>query len=225
MTKIVAILPIKANSERIPGKNFKLFNGKPLFYWIVETLLSINRIDQIVINTDAKKTLLDLGLKESKRIKIRDRSVDICGDYVDMNKVIEDDISNIPSELYIMTHTTNPLLSAKTIIASIDAFLTQRDRSGVDSLFSVNSVQARFYDKFVSAINHNPDDLIPTQELCPLYEENSNLYIFTIDSFKEKNRRIGINPMMFETPKLESFDIDSSDDWTIAESVAKNKKM
>ena len=51
--KIVALLPMKAHSERVKGKNFKIFNGKPLYKWILDTLLSTNIIDKVVINTDA----------------------------------------------------------------------------------------------------------------------------------------------------------------------------
>ena len=55
--KIVALLPLKAHSERIPGKNFKPLAGKPLFRWILDTLLGIDAIDRVVINTDAQHEL------------------------------------------------------------------------------------------------------------------------------------------------------------------------
>jgi CMP-N-acetylneuraminic acid synthetase len=91
---------------------------------------------------------------------------------------------------------------------------------GKDSLFTVNEYQTRFYRKDGSAVNHDPDVLLPTQELEPWYEENSNLYIFTKDSFRKTNARIGAAPILFPTPTLESADIDNATQWRIAEIIA-----
>jgi len=112
--KTVALLPMKANSERVPGKNFKIFAGRPLFQWILETLLEINEIERVVINTDAREILSANGLEETERILIRDRKPDLQGDLVSMNRIIEDDLAAVDAESYVMTHTTNPLLSADT---------------------------------------------------------------------------------------------------------------
>ena len=103
---------MKANSERVKGKNFKEFNGKPLFQWTLDALLAIKEIDQVIINTDARDVLAENGLIETDRIVIRDRKQDICGDTVSMNAVIiEDDVKNVDADIYLMTHTTNPLLT------------------------------------------------------------------------------------------------------------------
>ena len=112
--RIVALLPMKANSERVKGKNFKLLAGKPLFQWILDALLENKEIDQVVINTDAKHILIENGLIESDRVLIRERKPELCGDLVSMNLILEDDIANVPADTYIMTHTTNPLISALT---------------------------------------------------------------------------------------------------------------
>ena len=89
--KIVALLPMKANSERVKGKNFRDFNGKPLFRWILDTLLAVEEIDQVIINTDARAILAENGLVDSERVKIRDRKPEICGDLVSMNLILADD--------------------------------------------------------------------------------------------------------------------------------------
>ena len=112
---LVALLPMKANSERVKGKNFREFAGKPLFRWILDTLLDVDEIDCIVINTDARSILAEHGLVETNRIMIRDRKADLCGDRVSMNMIIEDDINNVKADTYLMTHTTNPLLSSSTV--------------------------------------------------------------------------------------------------------------
>jgi CMP-N-acetylneuraminic acid synthetase len=214
--KIVALLPMKANSVRVKGKNFREFCGKPLFRWILDTLLDVREIDQIIINTDARHILADNGLVDTDRILIRDRKPEICGDAVSMNLVLADDVANVPADLYLMTHTTNPLMSATTIRGAIEAFRAKQGTGQADSLFTVDKIQTRFYRADCSPVNHDPDNLIPTQNLEPWYEENSNLYIFTADSFAKTHARIGKQPMMFEGPFFESIDIDTPQDWDFA---------
>ena len=215
--RIVALLPMKANSERVKGKNFRDFGGKPLFKWMLDTLLSVAEIDLIVINTDARHILAEYGLIDNERILIRDRHEEICGDLISMNLIIKDDIKNIDADIYLMTHTTNPFLSRHSVQAAIEKFQITVKAGGTDSLFTVNKVQDRFYDVDVQPINHDPANLIRTQDLDPWYQENSNLYLFSKDSFYKTDARIGANPTMLVTAPYESTDIDTPDDWELGE--------
>jgi CMP-N-acetylneuraminic acid synthetase len=215
--RIVALLPMKANSERVKGKNFRDFGGKPLFKWVLDTLLSVAEIDLIVINTDARHILAEYGLIDNERILIRDRHEEICGDLISMNLIIKDDIKNIDADIYLMTHTTNPFLSRHSVQAAIEKFQITVKAGGTDSLFTVNKVQDRFYDVDVQPINHDPANLIRTQDLDPWYQENSNLYLFSKDSFFKTDARIGANPTMLVTAPYESTDIDTPDDWELGE--------
>ena len=219
MTKI-ALLPMKANSQRVPGKNFRLFAGKPLFAWILDTLLAVEDITKIVINTDAQNELAASGLQTSERVIVQQRPKHLCGDEVSMNLILAHDIASNPADTYLMTHTTNPFLSVKSIEAALENY-SQGLRDGHDSLFTVDPVQTRFYREDVTPINHDPANLVQTQDLEPWYAENSNLYIFSRDSFESTQARIGKNPIMLATPKYESVDIDTSDDWFFAERLAK----
>ncbi len=212
---------MKAHSERVKGKNFRLFNGKPLFRWILDTLLSVEAISRVVINTDARSILAQNGLTEGPRLTIRDRKSEICGDFVSMNRVLADDVAAVPADFYVMTHVTNPLLSSSSIRAALQRFQQAAQTGTADSLFTVNRYQTRFYRADASAINHDPDNLVRTQDLEPWFEENSNLYIFTRASFGSTKARIGRNPVMFETPRLESLEIDDQTDWDIAEIVCR----
>jgi CMP-N-acetylneuraminic acid synthetase len=207
---------MKANSERVKGKNFRQFNNKPLFRWILDTLLEVVEIDQVIINTDARHILADNGLIDSQRVMIRDRKPEICGDMVSMNLVLADDVENVDADIYLMTHTTNPLIGADTIRRALAAFKNALAESDVDSLFTVDKIQTRFYRADGTPVNHDPDNLVRTQDLEPWFEENSNLYIFTRDSFAKTNARIGVSPMLFESPKFESIDIDTPEDWDFA---------
>jgi CMP-N-acetylneuraminic acid synthetase len=207
---------MKANSERVRGKNFREFCGKPLFRWMLDTLLQVDEIDRVVINTDARQILADNGLVESERVLIRDRKPQICGDHVSMNLVLADDVANVDADVYLMTHTTNPLMSAETVRRALAAFREGQAAGKADSLFTVDKVQQRFYRADGSAVNHDPDNLIRTQDLEPWYQENSNLYIFTRDSFAKTDARIGRQPLLYEGPSFESIDIDTPQDWDFA---------
>jgi len=220
----VALLPMKAHSARVSGKNFREFAGKPLFRWILDTLLSVSEIDRIVINTDAREILAEKGLVETDRILIRDRKPEICGDFVSMNLVIADDLENIEADTFLMTHTTNPLLSVASIREALAAYSKGVAAGSHDSLFTVNKFQTRFYRKDASPVNHDPDNLIRTQDLEPWYEENSNLYIFSKESFLASQARIGKTPILLETPRRESADIDDQEGWDIAEIMAEASK-
>jgi CMP-N-acetylneuraminic acid synthetase len=212
---------MKANSERVRGKNFRLFNGKPLFKWILDTLLAVPEIDQVIINTDARHILAENGLVETDRIVIRDRKPEICGDFVSMNLVLADDVANVPADIYVMTHTTNPLLSLESLRGAIALYQQAVAAGSGDSVFTVNKFQTRFYREDCSAINHDPNNLIRTQDLEPWFEENSNLYVFSADSFASTNARIGKKPQMFEMGRSESVDIDDQESWYMAEAMSK----
>jgi CMP-N-acetylneuraminic acid synthetase len=218
--RLIALLPLKGHSARVPGKNFKSFAGRPLVRHILDTLLEVSAIERVVINTDARETLEALGIGDSRRVLIRDRRPEICGDLVSMNRVIDDDLDAVASDVYLMTHTTNPLLGAGTITRAIEAFAADRAAGRADSLFTVNRFQTRFYDATGGAINHDPANLVRTQDLEPWFEENSNLYLFTRESFAQTKARIGARPMMFETPRTESMDIDDLEGWHMAEALA-----
>lgn len=222
---IIALLPIKGHSERIKGKNFRPFANKPLFRWILDTLLSLPEIERVVINSDARSILSEHGLQETERILIRDRKPELCGDHVSMNRILADDVAAIPAAIYVMTHTTNPLVSTGTIRDALARFQLALHAGGADSLFSVTRHQTRFYRPDGSAVNHDPDNLVRTQDLEPWYEENSNLYLFTPASFAETRARIGRKPLLFETPRLESVDIDDQVGWNLAEILALHRQL
>lgn len=218
--RCVALLPMKANSQRVKGKNFRPLHGKPLFRWILDSLLANEAIDCVVINTDARAILAENGLVDSDRVIIRDRKPELCGDTVSMNLILADDIAAMPAETYLMTHTTNPMLTSATIAEALAAYRAAISTGAADSLFTVNKIQTRFYRADASAVNHDPDNLIQTQDLEPWFEENSNLYIFSPGSFAAANARIGKKPVLHVMDKTEAIDIDTPEDWALAEAVA-----
>lgn len=216
---LTALVPMKANSQRVQGKNFKVLGGKPLYRWILDTLLSVDDVERIIINTDAAVLLNDPILNSDERIILRDRQESLRGDTVSMNRILASDVAFDTADKFLMTHTTNPFLSSESISRALGEFENARSSGVADSLFSVNRFQTRLYRSDGSPINHDPENLVQTQDLEPWFEENSCLYIFSRESFSATRARIGKRPMMFETPHFESIDIDTPDDWALAELV------
>lgn len=215
--KVIALVPIKDHSERVEGKNFRDFCGKPLYHHIIHMLDRVYAVDEIVIDTDSPRVVAEApGL--SRKVRIIERPEELCGDHVSTNRLFEHDLSRTEADIYIQTHATNPILKAETIAKALAQFISIEDE--YDSLFSVNKYQSRFYLCDGTAVNHDPENLIRTQDLRSMYEENSSLYIFTKESFKLKGRRIGVKPFMYATPPIESIDIDDEYTFRIAELLA-----
>jgi CMP-N-acetylneuraminic acid synthetase len=208
---VVAFVPMRHSSERVPGKNYRPFNGVPLFHRIVSTLLSVDRITKVVIDTDSP-TVKDQVAETFPTVDVVDRPEHLLGGHTPMTDVLQYDASQVRSEWYLQTHTTNPLLRASTIEAALDRMEHQAGER--DSLFSVT----RLYAADGSALNHDPKVLLRTQDLPPIYEENSNLYLFTAEQIAE-GRRMGDRPILFEIDPLEAVDIDEEPDFVLAEAL------
>lgn len=219
---VIALLPLKGHSQRVPHKNIRHCGGKPLMLWILDTLLHIQTVERVVVNTDSDEIVGIINKLDNTRIVVHRRPRAMQGDEVSMNKIIAYDIDKYPSKHYLQTHATNPLLSSSTIDDAITAYFSKLDL--YDSLYTVNKHQARFYDHNHAPINHDPNNLIPTQNLDPVYEENSNIYIFSATSFKATNTRIGVSPQLFPMNKHEALDIDTIEDFRVADIILTDSK-
>ena len=212
--KLTALVPMRHHSQRVPGKNYRDLAGKPLYQHIIETLLAVPEVNEIVVDTDSDPVMN--GLRANfPQVKIIVRPERLRADAIPMNEILLYDTEQYPADFYLQTHSTNPLLKAETISRAIQLLITNYPT--YDSLFSVTRWQTRFYDKDGNAVNHNPRELIQTQDLPPMYEENSCIYIFTRENLLKKRHRIGDAPLMFEIPRLESVDIDEESDFQIAD--------
>lgn len=214
---MVAIIPMRHNSERVPGKNYRLLAGKPLYHHILETLLSVSEIDEIVIDTDS-----DLIIEDAARafpdVRILLRPVGLRAGEVPMNDVLLNTVGQVDADYIVQTHSTNPFLSSGTLRMAIRAFHTGLD--DFDSVFGVTRLQARLWDQRTRPINHDPSVLLRTQDLAPVYVENSCFYIFGKSTFVATGNRIGPNPAMQEVPAIEAIDIDEEADFELALAIA-----
>lgn len=216
--KLAALVPMRHHSQRVPGKNYRPLAGKPLFHHIIETLIKVPEIDSIMIDTDSKP-ILDEVPRLFPDVKLIQRPSHLLADDVPMNDILLHDTAQVKADFYLQTHSTNPLLKPETISNAIKLLVTNYPKN--DSLFSVTRLQTRLYFQDGKAINHNPLELIQTQDLPPVYEENSCLYIFTRENLERKNHRIGDSPLMFEIPRLEAIDIDEESDFQLADVLMK----
>jgi N-acylneuraminate cytidylyltransferase len=213
---ISAFIPLKGHSARVPGKNLRDFNGRPLFHAIVESLQIADRVETIYIDTDSADIAHSAAALDD--VIVIDRRPGLVGDEVSVNLLIAEFLDTHDDADLIQTHATNPLLRAGTVDAAIDEYSSD---SSISSLFAVTRYQARFYDGNLAAINHDPAELIPTQNLNPLFMENSNFYIFSRDGFLKNDRRITDATRMFEIDPLEAIDIDEEADFALAAAVAR----
>ncbi len=212
--KIVALVPMRHHSVRVPGKNYRPLAGKPLYQHILATLLACPEIHEVVVDTDSD--VIATGVRAAfPQVRVIERPEHLRADSIPMNEILMYDTSQAPADLYLQTHSTNPLLRAETVSRAIQTL--QANYPAYDTLFSVTRLQSRLWDGLARPINHNPAILLRTQDLPPVYEENSCIYLFSRQTLEVQRNRIGVRPYLFEIERDEAQDIDEEIDFTIAD--------
>ena len=221
MNKLVALVPMRHHSQRVPGKNYRPLAGKPLYQHILETLLVVPEITGIIVDTDSPPVIKSLK-RNFPQVQVIDRPENLRADTIPINEILLHDTSLVNADFYLQTHSTNPLLRPETISKAIQAFLA--DYPVHDSLFSVTRLQTRLYDHRGHPLNHDPQILLQTQDLPPVYEENSCMYIFTRENLSRRRNRLGERPLMFEIDADEAWDIDEELDFAIADFLLSRRR-
>jgi CMP-N-acetylneuraminic acid synthetase len=219
MPRTVAIVPMRHNSERVPGKNYRPLAGIPLYHHIVGALLSVPEIDSVVIDTDSEFIVDDCAL-HFPEVSVLLRPEHLRDGEIAMNEVLLNTLDQIEVDVALQTHSTNPFLKPETISAALQMF--GKPARAFDSIFSVTRLQARLWDASTQPVNHDPSVLSRTQDLPPLFIENSCFFIFTPDLLRRRRNRIGERPQMFEMSPLEAVDIDIEEDFALAAALAES---
>lgn len=219
MTRTVAIVPMRHNSERVPGKNYRPLAGIPLYHHVVRTLSAVDAIDTIVVDTDSPVIMEDCQ-EHFPIVRVLARPEHLRDGNIPMNDVLLNTLDQVDADVVLQTHSTNPFLKPDTISAALRLFAAA-DRT-FDSIFSVTRLQARLWDSDTRPINHDPSVLLRTQDLAPLFVENSCFFIFPPELLQERGNRIGARPFMFEMPALEAVDIDTEEDFALASAIAQS---
>lgn len=214
--KIVAFVPIKLNSQRLPHKNLLPIAGRPLCYHICRTLMDIKGIDETYVYcSDPKVT--DYVPKDVTFLK-RDAYLD--GDLVKGKEIYERFIAEVDADIYILAHTTSPFIKRE----SIENALGKVTNEGYDSAFSAERKQTFCWYKG-KPINYDLEDVPRTQDMEPVWVETSAFFIFKKEIFVEHGRRIGFHPYIQEVSGMETVDIDTREDYDFAVGMAEGKSQ
>jgi CMP-N-acetylneuraminic acid synthetase len=219
--KIVALVPMRHHSQRVPGKNYRTLAGKPLYRHILDTLLACPEIAQVAVDTDSLVVIE--GLKAGyPGVMVIERPEHLRAPEIPMNEILMYDTDQIPADLYLQTHSTNPMLTSVSISTALQKLTAVYP--AYDSLFSVTRFQRRLWDGLARPVNHNPAILLQTQDLPPLFEENSCMYMFTRSTLETKRNRIGDRPYLFEISASEAWDIDDEEDFYLTDLMLTHRK-
>ncbi len=214
--KIVAMVPIKLNSERVKEKNLRPFcDGKPLIRFILETLVQCRKIDEVYVycSSDRIRDYLIDGVKYLRRPAFLDLNTSNCND------IIREFIKEVDADYYVVSHATAPFTRPESINRCIESVISS---DMYDSSFTVEKIQT-FMWKDGKPMNFNPDHFPRTQDLSPIYMETSGAFVFSKDVFKKYHRRVGVSPCLVEVDPMESCDIDTEYDMAVAQSLYKYK--
>lgn len=212
--KVVALIPIKLNNQRIPQKNIKKFSdGTPLMSLIQRTCLKVKQLDDIYVYCSDP----DVGAFIESEVKYLERPRYLDADNINSNDIIQEFIKTIDADIYVETHATGPFTSSESIDACISAVAS----GDFDSAFLAKKVQ-EFLWKDGTALNFDIQDFPRTQDLIPIYSEAPGAYVFTKQTFQKYGRRVGIVPYIHEVSGSESWDIDYPEDFEIADAIYTN---
>ena len=205
---MIIFIPIKHISQRVPNKNFRIFNNEPLYK---NTLLKFTQ-DEVWVDTDSD-VIIDQIRKDERlnNINLIKRKKTLLGHKTSVCDLIIDFIKERQiAEPIVQIHVTSPFLKRETIIKAY------KNINNYDSIVSCNLHQSRFWRKEsygYTPVNHNPIKLEQTQDLPTYYEENSAFYIFEPNVILASGNRIGANPFFFPISRPENLDIDVEQDW------------
>lgn len=214
--ELVALVPMRHHSERVPGKNYRPLRGRPLYTYVLDSLLACPEIHEVIVDTDSPKIREGLAATYPT-VRILERPEDLRGGDVPMNRVLRHDVGQVEADAYLQTHSTNPLVRPQTFRAAIRAF--RESAPAHDALFSVTPFRKRLWTAEAKPVHHDPAVLLRTQDLPPLYEENSCIYLFDREAFLETGSRLGRRPALFEMDPAEALDIDDEADFRLVEAI------
>lgn len=208
--KIIAIMPLKLNNERLPGKNTKLLGRKPLLSYELENLLETKRIDNIFVycsNEDVRKFL-------PSNINFLKRSSALDLPTANFTQIFECFSKEVDADIYVYAHATAPFITMQTMIECIDAVKSGK----YDSAFCATKIQD-FLWQDGKPLNFDATNLPRSQDLKVIYRETSGVYVFTKDVFNKFHRRIGEKPFIKEVSYKEAVDINNPEDFELAQAL------
>jgi CMP-N-acetylneuraminic acid synthetase len=205
--KIVALVPIKLNSQRLPHKNILPIAGHPLCWHLCNSLIKSKGIDEVYVY--CSDSSVRQYLPEGVLFKQREKWLD--GELVKGFDIYREFIKEVDADIYILAHTTSPFIKVSSIENALSHILNGEN----DSAFSAERIQtfAWYQGK---TINYNLNDVPRTQDMEPIWVETSAFFMFKKEIFTVHNRRIGFKPYIQEVSGIEAVDIDEQKDYDLA---------
>ena len=208
--KIVAFTPSRLNSQRVPQKNIKMLGRMPLVNYALETMNRVRSIDEIVVF--ASESSICNYIKPDLKYRLIERPAFLDTQEAKVQDLIREFLKANDADIILMFHLTSPFLMSETVDECIE-----KVRDGeYDSAFTAFSIDRRCWFKGrplnFSGINENPE------KLEPVIVEHS-LYIFRRKVFETTGRRISVNPYIKIVDQIEGHDIDTPEDFRIAELI------
>lgn len=209
--KITAIMPIKLNNERLPGKNTKLLKGKPLLQHELLNLQKTGLLNSIHVfcSSEAVIPFLPEDIVFVKRPEYLDLPTS------NFSQIFEVFQKEFDADIYVYAHATAPYITETTMAECIRAVISGE----YDSAFCAVKIQDYLWQNG-EPLNFDATNVPRSQDLEPVYRETSGIYVFTKEVFEKYHRRIGIRPFVKEVSLKEAVDINNPEDFLIAELLA-----
>lgn len=205
--KVVAFVPIKLNSERLPHKNILPIGGHPMCWHMLNTLLQVEGIDEVCVYCSDESVMQ--YLPHGVIYVPRDKRLD--GSLVRGAEIYSSFIAEKDADIYVLAHATSPFVKKESIEQALKYILSGSN----DSAFSAERIQTFAWYKG-NPINYSLEDVPRTQDLEPVWKETSAFFMFEKELFVKYGRRIGFCPHIQEVSGVEALDIDEQKDYELA---------
>ena len=207
--KTVCIIPIKSNSKRVKGKNFKKINGKPLYKYLLEKVKKC-KFDEIFIDSDSLEIKKYCKKNNFNFIK---RLPKLASDTANGNDLLNYHYKIIKADMYFQLFITSPLLKVSSINKCIE--ILKRNKK-FDSIFTAQKIYSWFWFK-KKPVNYQPKVLPRSQDAEPIIQETTGLYGIRLNALKKYRCRIGKRPYKYFVKKEEAIDLDTINDFKYLE--------
>lgn len=219
---VLAIIPARANSKRIPGKNKKLFLDKPLIHWTIDAALKSRIITDVVVSTDDEEILQDSEVYKDVHFVRRPKELAL------------DDTPGIAPILHFMESVTQkydfivllqPTSPLRTV-DHIDSAFEHLLQSQKKQLVSVKKISDPFAHIVVQKNNRIEflNKYIPESDQLKPKVLNGALYFSSWQTLMEEKTFFGSQVELFEMDEMSSVDIDTMEDWDKAVQFATRKE-
>lgn len=214
--KVACFIPIKSNSERVPGKNFRKLNGKKLYEYIIEHVITANVFDDVYIDTNSEEVK---KYAEVNGCKVIDRKEELARNTANGNDLLNYHYLQYPqNDYYFQLFATAPYLQPQTIKEAVEVLINSPTN---DSIFTAVKHNGFFWLND-NPVNYRPSILPRSQDMVPVVEETTGLYGITREALEKYRSRIGATPYIKYVSKFEAIDINTEEDLKIAEFIGKS---